>query len=165
MHAVQADHVATVPRCPVGQDDILPVDHIGRLQLGGGMQLFYIAHSDTDPEGLWSSALNIGNSNAIVNMEYFDSQDGDGALCGNVCSALSITKSVFAEHFLMCTKVGDFIAVGLGGNKKSRKRSSRVAAAVCFELQAASPVEEFRCYPGPQSLIKQVRSCCNFDVR
>ncbi len=128
MHAVQADHVATVPRCPA------LVDHI--------------AHSDTDPEGLWSSALNIGNSNAIVNMEYFDSQDGDGALCGNVC-----------------TRVGDFIAVGLGGNKKSRKMSSRVAAAVCFEVQAASPVEEFRCYPGPQSLIKQVISCCNFDVR
>ena len=148
---VEADHVATVQR-------------FGRLTLGGGMQLLYIAHSDTECQELWSCANDIGKSDSIANLEYLDGE-GDSALCESVCSALSTTGGEFAEQFFICTRVGDFVAVGFGGNKKKRTRSSRVAAAVCFELQAKSPVQEFLCYPALQSLIKQVRSCSNFDVR
>ena len=64
----------------------------------------------------------------------------------------------------MCSEVGDFVAVGIGSNTKKRTRSSRVAAAVCFELQAKSAVAEFHYYAGFRSLIKQVRSCFNLHV-
>ena len=65
----------------------------------------------------------------------------------------------------MCTKVGDFVAVGFAGNTKKRARTVRIAAAVCIELQAEAPVQEFLWCTEFQSLIKQVRCCCNFDVR
>ena len=161
---IKADNVATVPRFPVGQDAPLPVGHFGRLTLGGGMQVLYIVHSDKLPQELWRCALDIGSSESMPKLEYFDSE-GASALCECIWSAVCTPGSAFAGRLFMCTKVGALVAVGFGGNIKERKRSSRVAAAVCFELQAESPVGDFLRYPDLQSLIKQVRSCCNFDVR
>ena len=161
---MEADHVGTVPRVPVGQDGLLPVGDFGFMTLDDGMQVLYIAHSDTDCNGLWSNALDIGSSYCLSGVEYFDSQDGS-AICESVRSALFSTGTVFASRFFCCAQVGDFVAVGFGGNKKKRKRSSRVAAAVCFELQAESPVAEFLPYRELQNLIRQVRFFCNFEVR
>ena len=133
---VEADHVATASRSPVGQDGPLPGDHIGRLTLGGGMQLLYIALSETDPQGLWSNAGSIGNSNCIRNLEYFDTgsalSEGGSALCESVRSALATTGSQFAGEFFMCTQVGGFVAVGIGSNIKRRTRSSKIAVRKCF---------------------------------
>ena len=160
---MKVDNVATVPRCPVGQDGVLPVDHIGCMNLGGGTQLLYIAYTDTVSDQLWSHALNIGKSDCIVNLVYVDCEV-DSVLCQRVRSALSTTGSAFAGGLFMCTEVGDFVAVGIGSNTRKRTRSSRVAAAVCFELQAKSRVDEFHYYAGFRSLIKQVRSCFNLHV-
>ena len=157
----KAAPVRTLPRCSVGQDGPLPVDHIGRMTLGSGMQGLYIAHSDTDCQDLWTSALDIGHSKPLHNLVYFDSEkEKENALCASVRSALSTTGNQFARHYFMCTKVGDVVAVGFGWNQKKRTRATRIAAAVCVELQAKTPVQEFLRYAELQSLIKQVRSCC-----
>ena len=160
---MNVDNVAMVQRCPVGQDGVFPADHIGCIKLGGVTQLLCIAYSDTGPKELWGDALNIGQSTCISKLVYFDCEE-DSVLCHRVRSALSTSGSAFGGHHFMCSEVGDFVAVGIGSNKIKRTRSSRVAAAVCFELQAKSRVEEFLYYPGFQSLIKQVRSCFNFHV-
>ena len=60
------------------------------MKLGGGTQLLYIAYTDTDSEGLWSNALNIGKSTCIGNLEYFDCE-GDSVVCERVRAALSTT--------------------------------------------------------------------------
>ena len=160
-----APAMAVAPRPPVGQDGPLPVDHFGCMSLGGGMSVLYIAHSDTIPaQGLWPNAMVIGQSESIKNMVYFDCKDG-GELCDRVCTANLERISSCANDFFMCTEVAHFLAVGLGGNSRKRQRASRIAAAVAFELQAGTPVEEFRSYPELQSLIRQVRSRFNFDVR
>ena len=156
----KADPVATLPRCSVGQDGPLPVDQIGRMTLGSGMQGLYIAHSDTDCQDLWTSALDIGHSKPLHNLVYFDSEkEKENVLCASVRSALSTTGNQFARHYFMCTKVGDVVAVGFGWNQKKRTRATRIAAAVCVELQAKTPVQEFIWYSELQRLIKQVRSC------
>ena len=154
----KADPVVTLPRCSVGQDGPLPVDHIGRLTLGSGMQGLYIVYSDTVAEDLWSSASYIGQS---LDLKFFDS-DEENALCASVRNALSTTGNQLAEDFFMCTIVGDVVAVGFGPNKKKRTKTTRIAAAVFAVLQEITPVEEFACYPKLQSLIKQVKSVVQF---
>ncbi len=160
---MNVDSVATVQFCAVGQDGVLPVDHIGCMKLGGGTQLLCIAYSDTGPEELWVNALNIGQSTCISKLVYFDCEE-DSVLCDRVRSALSTSGSAFGGHHFMCSEVGDFVAVGIGSNKMKRTRSSRVAAAVCFELQAKSAVTELHYYAAFRSLITQVRSCFNLHV-
>ena len=154
-------NVDMVQRCPVGHDGVLPVDHIGCIKLGGVTQLLYIAYPDFDREGPWSHGLNIGRSSCIFKLTYVDSYDGS-VLCDRVSDALSASRSAFAGHHFMCAEVGDFVAVGIGSNKMKRNRSSRLAAAVCFELQANEEVYDFHYYPGFGSLINQVRSCFSF---
>ena len=130
------------------------------------MQLLYIVHSDTEYEGLWTAALLIGGSNCLAKMRYYDSEgESNNMLCQSVRSALLTTQSQFADEFFQCTQVDNFVAVGFGGNKKNRQRSSRVAAAVCFELQAKKRVNEFIWHQGFQKLVRQVRSCFNFGAR
>ena len=156
-------NVAMVQRCPVVQDGVLPNDHIGCIKLDCGTQLLCIAYSDTAAEVLWAYALNIGHSPCISDLVYFDCED-ESALCYRVRSALPTLGAAFEGHHFMYSEVGDFVAVGIGSNMRNRKRSSRVAAAVCFELQAKSAVEEFQHYAGFRSLMKQVTSCINLHV-
>ena len=160
---MNVDNVVMVQRCPVGQDGVLPLDHIGYIKLGGVSQLLCIAHSDTDLEELWVNAVNIGRITCISTVTYFDCEE-DSILCDRVRSALSTSGSAFGGHHFMCSQVGDFVAVGIGSNKMKRTRSSRVAAAVCFELQAKSAVTELHYYAAFRSLITQVRSCFNLHV-
>jgi hypothetical protein len=141
---LKADHVATVQR-------------FGRLTLVGGMQILYVAHSETECQELWTCATVIGMCDSIANLEYLEGE-GDSDLCETVGSALSAMGGEFAAQHFMCTKVGMFVAVGIGGQKKKRQRTSKVAAAVCCELQAETPAEEFRRYPLLQLFIKQVQS-------
>ena len=157
-----AGYVARTPRCPVGQDGPLPVDHIGHMRLSGGRQVLYIAYNGKDSQGLWSTAVNIGNSKCMGSPVYYDSEEDGGVFCESVRSAMG---SEFAGQFFKCARVGNFTAVGFGGNMQNRIRASRIAAAVCFQLQEATPVQEFLFYPELQRLIKQVKSLFNFDVR
>ena len=88
---------------------------------------------------------------------YLEGED-DSDLCKTVTAAFNRMGGEFAAQHFMCTKVGMFVAVGIGGATKKRQRTSKVAAAVCCELQAETPVEEFRRYPHFQLFIKQVQS-------
>ena len=135
-------------RSSVGLDGPPPVDHIGSKTLGSGIQAIYIRHSDRISQELWQNAKSIGANN-LPQLDYFDSQV-DSPLGDSV-------RPSFAEDFFICSNVGDLVAVGIGENKVKRTRASRIAAAVCFQLQATSPVREFPCYSELQSLIKQVR--------
>ena len=151
--------VGMVPRCPVGQDGPLPVDHIGYMTLTGGMKSIYIAHSGKSNQDLWSNAVIIGKSTCIATQVYFD-HDESNALCERIRSALSETRGRYKEAFFQCTQVGNVVAVGLGGNKNYRLRASRISAAVCYQLQAATQDQDLLGYPALQSLIKQVGSLC-----
>ena len=146
----QAPHVA--PRA----DHVATVQLFGRLALDEGMQLLYVAHSD-DWQNLWSCASLIGQCTPIANLEYLEGQD-DSDLCKTVTAAFNQMGGEFAAQHFMCTKVGMFVAVGIGGTTKKRQRTSKVAAAVCCELQAETPAEEFQRYPLLQLFIKQVQS-------
>ena len=148
--ALEADHVATVQL-------------FGCLTLVGGMQILYVAHSETEWQDLWTCASLIGMCTPIANLEYLEGE-GDSDLCQTVGAAFSQMGREFAAQHFMCTRVGMFVAVGFGGNTKKRQRTSKVAAAVCYELQAKTPVQEFRRYPLLQLFIEQVRSSCNFNV-
>ena len=141
-------HVVPGARSSVGLDGPRPVDHIGSKTLGSGIQAIYIRHSDRISQELWQNAKSIGANN-LPQLDYFDSEV-DSPLCDSV-------RPSFAEDFFICSNVGDLVAVGIGENKVKRTRASRIAAAVCFQLQATSPVREFPCYSELQSLIKQVR--------
>ena len=145
-------------------DGPVPVDNIGWMTLGESMQVLYIAHCDPDSQQLWASAMTLGHSKSIANIDYLDFE-GDSALCKSVRSGLRTTGGTFAMDCFMCARVGGIVAVGIGNNTKNRKRSSRIAAAVCYDLQEKTRVAEFLHYPGLQSLIKQVRSCYEFEVR
>ena len=158
----QALHVAPA-LVHLETDHVATVQLFGRLTLVGGMQIFYVAHSEPEWEELWTSAKLIGKCTPIANLEYLDGAD-DSDLCQTVGDALSQMGREFAAQHFMCTKVGMFVAVGFGGTTKKRQRTSRVAAAVCCELQAKTPVQEFDRYPLLQRFIEQVRSSCNFNV-
>ena len=165
--ALSVEHVVTVPRGPVVQDGILPAEHIGSMLLAGGVQVLYIAHSDDkDAAELWTRALEMVNNSRMPDLKYFDSFDDKGqVMCKSVCAALSTTRGQFADSFFQCAEVGDLIAVGFGSNNKKRKRSGRIAAAVCFQLQTIAPVVDFSRYPDLERLITQVRSDYPFLVR
>ena len=152
----QALHVAPA-LVHLETDHVATVQLFGRLTLVGGMQIFYVAHSEPEWEELWTSAKLIGKCTPIANLEYLDEAD-DSDLCQTVGYALSQMGREFAAQHFMCTKVGMFVAVGFGGTTKKRQRTSRVAAAVCCELQAETPAEEFRRYELLQLFIEQVQS-------
>ena len=150
--------VSTMGAAALPRRLVWPHDHIGLLTIAG-LQGLYIVHSDTDGQELWANAREIGKQ--LGQLVYID-HDVTSDLRDSVHVALSGNQ--FANYHFMCTKVGDFVAVGIGGKKRCRERSSRIAAAVCHELQAnSSTLSDY--YPALGSLIEQVRSCCNFDVR
>ena len=156
-------HVVPVARSSVGLDGPLPVDHIGAMTLESGIQAIYIRHSDRHLHELWQHASNIGQSQPLHKLKYFD-HEFEGSLCDEVRSALGTTSSEFGDDFFMCSKVGNLVAVGIGGNVTKRSRAIRIAAAVCFQLQETSPVWEFIGYPELESLIELVCSCCRVQV-
>ena len=148
-------HVVPVARSSVGLDGPLPVDQFGAMTLDSGIQAIYIRHSDRISQELWQKAKSIGANN-LPQLDYFDSEV-DSPLCDSV-------RPSFAEDFFICSNVGDLVAVGIGENKIKRTRASRIAAAVCFQLQETSLVREFLDYPELESLIELVCSCCCVQV-